>query len=230
MDAKVTAAVDTAVRQVVIPESTGEKIKEEVELAWSEVVSGKRKKPGIIPVTEVVKQQIQQKSLADERKTNLMLHNFPAEANRSDQAIFLDVVEVCGLKTTITKDDVVSVKRIGMNGAPRNGNVPAAQADKIPPIIISLTTETKKRQLLKALSIWREKQKNERDPNDTSPWKFVDHDYTREQREERNSLLSEARTKNEAEAEDSHFRFRVRGDPANLKIVKVDIRTGRWVE
>ena len=79
------------------------------------------------------------------------------------------------------------------------------------------------------MSIWREAQKNERDPNDESPWKFIDHDYTREQREEKKTLLTEVKARNGAEPEDSHFRNRVRGDPANLRIVKVDIRTGRWV-
>ena len=227
INASIATAVDTAVKNIPAPVIaadvlTSEKIKDEVEAAWVEVVSGKRKKAGVIPMSKVVKEQIQQQNLAEERKTNVVLHNFKPEENHSYVDLFLEVVDVCGLKTEVSRTDVISVKRMRRNEGQAN--------ETIQPVIVELASEEKKHKLLKKLSIWREVQRNERDPNDASPWKNIDHDYTKEQREEKKLLLEDAKKLNDDEPENSHFRYRVRGIPTSLKMVKVDTRTGRWVE
>ena len=76
--------MDTAVKNIPAPVIsadvlTSEKIKDEVEAAWVEVVSGKRKKAGVITMSKVVKEQIQQQNLAEGRKTKVVLHNFKPE-------------------------------------------------------------------------------------------------------------------------------------------------------
>ena len=63
IEKKVSAAVDTAVKKLPLqaaPGMTPDEVHKEVEMAWTEVVKGGKKKPGIIPMTTIIKEQIQQ--------------------------------------------------------------------------------------------------------------------------------------------------------------------------
>ena len=95
-------------------------------------------------MSKVVKEQIQQQNLAEERKTNVVLHNFKPEENRSDVDLFLEVVDVCGLKTEVSRTDVISVKRMRRNEGQAN--------ETIQPVIVELASEEKKHKLLKKIA------------------------------------------------------------------------------
>ena len=63
------------------------------------------------------------------------------------------------------------------------------KADSIQPLFIKLSTVEMKKSLFRKLGAWRAKQQadNDRDPLAKIP--HIDHDYTVEQRKERNSLV-----------------------------------------
>ena len=85
----------------------------------------------------------------------------------------------------------------------------------------------KKRELFRNLGKWRAKleQNTERDPLEKLPQ--IDHDLTKEQRDERKALVDLAKSKQAELPEDSPFRIRVRGAPGEFKIVKIDVN-GKW--
>ena len=127
----------------------------------------------------------------------------------------MNIVEVCGVN--IGDEDVVLVKRLGKPGE-----------NKLRPVLITLSSEDKKRKLFKNLGIWRSEVMKERDPNDETPLPSIDHDYTIEQRKEKNTMLTMAKHKQRNEPEGTPFRFRVRGPPDSMHVIKMDTRTRRW--
>ena len=60
------------------------------------------------------------------------------------------------------------------------------------------------------------------------PLPSIDHDYTIEQRKEKNTMLTVAKNKQRNEPEGTPFRFRVRGLPDSMHVIKMDTRTRRW--
>ena len=80
----------------------------------------------------------------------------------------------------IGEEDVVLVKRLCEPGA-----------NKLRPVLITLSSEDKKMKLFKNLGIWRsEVIKERRDLHDETPLSSIDHDCTIEQRKEKNTMLT----------------------------------------
>ena len=95
------------------------------------------------------------------------------------------------------------------------------------PLKVKLSSVEKKRELFRNLGKWRAKleQDSDRDPTEKLPQ--IDHDLTKEQREERKALVDLAKSKQAELPADSPFRIRVRGAPGEMKIVKIDAN-GKW--
>ena len=68
---------------------------------------------------------------------------------------------------------------------------------------------------------------NEKDPNDKTPFRSIEHDLTVEQRKERKEMVVSAKEEQRNQPEGLHFRIRVRGHPDAMRIVKIDTRTGK---
>jgi len=79
--------------------------------------------------------------------------------------------------------------------------------------------------LFRNLGKWRAKLNNDQDPNERLPQ--VDHDLTREQRDERKTLVEIAKKKQAELPSDSPFRIRVRGSPREMKVVQID-SNNKW--
>ena len=195
-----------------------QKLKEEVEVTVRKSFADTVKKgggPGIIPLSTQIRDQMKQQRLTDDRKGNIIIHNLPDTGEGGDKSGFMNIVEVCGVN--IGEEDVMLVKRLGKPGA-----------NKLRPVLITLSSEDKKRKLFKNLGIWRSEVMKERDPNDETLLPSIDHDYTIEQRKEKNTMLTVAKNKQRNEPEGTPFRFRVRGPPDSMHVIKMDTRTRRW--
>ena len=200
--------------------------------------------PEVLPITGLIKHQIQHQRLADDRSKNLLIFNVrEADMNGGDEKdYFMSIVSSCGLQTDITENDVLSAKRIakpaprGQPAAAAQGGAvveaaaaqPGAAQPKTAPILVTLSREELKTQLFKKLGRWRDRVKNERDPNDKAPLPAVEHDLTVDQRRERRALTTKANELFHQLEDKQNFRVRVRGPPCDMKVVKIDTRTGRW--
>ena len=69
---------------------------------------------------------------------------------------------------------------------------------------------------------------NEMDPNDKTPFPSIEHDLTVEQRKERKEIVVSVNEEQRNQPEGSHFQIRVRGPPDDMRIIKIDTRTGKW--
>ena len=68
----------------------------------------------------------------------------------------------------------------------------------------------------------------ERDPNDEVPLSSIDDDYTIEQRKEKKNYVDHGKNKQRNELVGTPFRFRVRGPPDSMHVIKMDTKTRRW--
>ena len=115
----------------------------------------------------------------------------------------LNMAEMCGLKEVIGTDDIVEVKRIGEPGA--------HAGDKTKPILVKINSEDNTKRLFKNLGRWREVMLNERDPTDKTPFPWIEHDLTVEERKERKEMVVSAKEEQINQPEGSYFRVRVAG-------------------
>ena len=193
----------------VMQDEEQQKLKEEVEVTVRKSFADTVKiggGPGIISLSTQIRDQMKQQRLTDDRRGHIIIHSLPDTGEGGDRSGFMNIVEVCGVN--IGDEDVVLVKRLGKPGE-----------NKLRPVLITLSSEDKKRKLFKNLGIWRSEVLNERDPNDDTPLLAIDHDYTIEQRKEKNTMLTMAKNKQSNEPEGTCFRFHVRGLPDSMHIV-----------
>ena len=85
-----------------------------------------------------------------------------------------------------------------------------------------------KKKRIQNLGRWCEVMLNERDPNDNTPFPSIEHDLTVEQRKDIKEMVVSAKEEQRNQPEGSHFPIRVRGPPDDMRIVKIDTRTGKW--
>ena len=154
---------------------------------------------------------LEQQKLTEDNKSNIIIHALKPVEGITDTDQFLEIVQGCELSSKILSEDIISITRLGQK---KDG--------QIQPLKIKLSSVDKKRELLRNLYKWRRSLESDRnrDPNEKMPQ--IDHDLTREQREERKSLVEIAQKKQAELPADSPPRIRVRGAPDNLKIVKID--------
>ena len=164
----------------------------------------------------IIREQFEQQKLTENNKANLIVHALKPVEGTTDTDLFLDIVSSCDLSSSIAHEDVIECVRLG----PEREN-------QIRPLKVKLSSVDKKRLLFRNLGKWRAKlqRDNERDPLEKTPQ--IDHDLTKEQREERKSLVEKAKAKQAELPVDSPFRIRVRGAPGEMRIVKID-SNGKW--
>ena len=83
----------------------------------------------------MIKEQVQQQRITDDRKANMMIFNVTEEMD--GKAYFLNLSELCGLKEDIGTYDIVEVKPISEPGA--------HVGDKPRPILVNIISEDKKK-------------------------------------------------------------------------------------
>ena len=172
--------------------------------------------PGIIPLSTQIRDQMKQQHLTYDRRGDIIIHNLPDTAEGGDMSGFMNIVDVCGVN--IGDEDVVLVKRLGKPGD-----------NKLRDVLITLSSEDKKRKLFKNLGIRRSEFVKKRDPNDETPLPSIDQDYTIEQRKEKKYYVDHGKkNKQRNDPERTTFRFRVRGTPDSMPVIKMDTRKGRW--
>ena len=99
---------------------------------------------------------------------------------------------------------------------------PLAEANPKPrPLLVKLHSTDLKKHLFVRLNKWRQKQEEER-PADDANFKFitVTHDMTTTEREDKQGLITKARSMEEAA--EGPRKFRVNGPPWNMKIVEIN--------
>ena len=162
----------------------------------------------------IFREQMEQDKLTEDKKKNLIIHSLKSIDGVSDKKQFLNIVKDCGLEDKITESDVLECSRIGKK-----------KVNELQPLKVVLTSVDMKKVLFRNLGKWRAKLDMDRDPNERLPQ--VDHDLTREQREERKTLVEIAKKKQAELPDDSPFRIRVRGSPREMKVVQID-SNNKW--
>jgi hypothetical protein len=186
-------------------------VNERVSAAWNEVVSKKR--PGLIPMESIIREQLQQQRLTEDRKANIIVYGLKANDAIPDKRLFMDIVTASNMGEVI-KDANVDCQRLGK---PVN--------DAVQPLRVTLSDAEMKSSLFKNLKHWRDKLRTKHGKD--VPLPSLEHDLTREQRAEKKTLVAEARLLQGKLPENSLFRIRVRGPPERMKIVKID-QSGKW--
>ena len=212
MKKDVKKALDSATKVANDVDST--LVKEKMEAAWTEVVNKKR--PGVLPMKTILKEQLEQVRMTEEKKSNLIIHVLKPVDGVPDIDQFMEIVDGCGISGSITAEDVVECKRLG-----------AKKDNVIQPLKIVLSSVEKKRELFRNLGKWRAKLLADKDRDPLEKLPHVDHDLTKEQRIERKSLVEIAVAKQAELPKESPFRIRVRGAPEDMKVVKIDAN-GKW--
>ena len=193
-------------------------VKEEVNKSFADAAR-QGVVPGILPVTSrIIKEQIQQRRRADDRKANMGIFNVTEEVD--EKAYFLNMAELCGLKEFIVEDDIVEVKRIG--------EPEAHTGDKTRTVLVRINSEDRGKRLFKNLGRSCEVMLNERDPNNKTPCPSIEHDMTVEQRNERKEMVVNAKEEQIKGRRARIFEFVCGGPPDAMRIVKIDTRTGKW--
>jgi hypothetical protein len=189
-----------------------EGMKEKMETAWSEVVAKKR--PGVLSMGSLIREQLHQQRLTDDRKANIIVYGLKADNEVPDKGLFMSIVRASNMGNEIKDEDVECLRL----GKPAEGAVQ--------PLRVVLHDAEMKLKLFKNLKHWREKFLSENGQDTVLP--SLEHDLTREQRAEKKTLLADARSKQGELPVDSLFRIRVRGPPERMRIVKID-EQGKWV-
>ena len=189
-------------------------VKERMEATWSEVI--RKKRPEVLPMASIFREQLEQKRLTEENKSNLIIHALKPVEGVEDINRFLEIVATCGLHNEILSDDVLECKRLG-----------AKKDGVIQPLKVVLSDVEKKKALFRKLGMWRAKLEADKDHDPNEKFPHIDHDLTREQRAERKNLVDIAKAKQAELPDGSPFRVRVKGAPDQRKVVKIDAK-GKW--
>ena len=146
----------------------------------------------------------------EDRKKNLVLHNVPEpdtnvkeERNKEDKEFFNNLCKNT-LGVNLPQDSIVRTTRFGEKNK-----------EKPRPLWISLRTEDLKKRVFSKLAKLH-----------GTDYDYVSfgHDMTKIEREEKQKLTADAKKLEEADKE-GKFRYRVRGPPWDMKIVKLPKKT-----
>ena len=142
-----------------------------------------------------------QKKLSTEREArekNVIIYNVPEVENTSDQSFFSSM---CSKKLELPEAPEVEMTRL-----------PMIKAAHPKPIKVVFKETWEKRKFLSCLYKLKDDKQYEKI--------LVKHDMCKEDRDQNKALLTEAYHKNELE-KPKEFRYKVRGPPWNMKIVKL---------
>lgn len=125
------------------------------------------------------------------------------EQRKADKSFCLDLINE-GLGIDVSESDIKSFFRIGKK-----------EADKTRPIMIQFRERSLKNRIMESLN--KLKNADEKFKNTS-----IAHDMTENERKECKNLVLEAKKKEEEDS--GEYMYRVRGDPGNLRIVKIKKR------
>jgi hypothetical protein len=161
------------VRLLKLEESdVAEGMKEKMETACSEFVAKKR--PGVLPMGSLIREQLHQQRLTDDRKANIIVYALKTDNEVPDKGLFMSIVRPSNMGNEI-KDEDVECLRLGK---------PAEGA--IQPLHVVLHDAEMKSKLFKNFKHWREKCLSENGQDTVLP--SLEHNLTREQHAEMKSV------------------------------------------
>ncbi|ESO02787.1 hypothetical protein HELRODRAFT_174205 [Helobdella robusta] len=174
---------------------------------WTEVVKGTIKeevKSTTVALNNVVK-SIKNHVETINRECNVVLLRLSeaetnsADARNDDKKIVINLLSVI-TNDEIKESDIKKMYRIGKKG------------DNPRPMLIEFKEKSRKNMIME--NCVRMKQLSDELKNVS-----ISHDFTKEQREKCKKLVAEAKDKQKQES--GVFLYRVRGDPSNLRIIKI---------
>ena len=219
MDTLVADKMKSIDAKIKILESQKEDVQQQIKQAVEDTVKEKRPEEGANIYTPDSPNTHMKKTVAsvtaelkdrEERKKNLILHNVPepdtnvkTERIKADKEFFLKMCNKT-LGAEIKMEDIKRTERFGEKNQ-----------EKPRPLWFSLSSENAKRSVFSKLA---KLQDSEYDSIS------INHDMTKIEREQKNKLTEEAKQLEKSDKE-GKFRYRVRGPPWDMKIVKIPKKT-----